>query len=62
MTCGYCHNPMLPYLGKLAQVQDLANEIKLFRVELLNGESEAFAKYKPGQFAFLSAFGLGEYP
>jgi NAD(P)H-flavin reductase len=53
---------MLPYLGKLVQVQDLANEIKLFRVELLNGGSEAFAEYKPGQFAFLSAFGLGEAP
>ena len=44
------------------QVKDLANEIKLFRVALLNGGSEAFRDYKPGQFAFLSAWGVGEAP
>ena len=55
-------NPMLPYMGKLVQVKDLANEIKLFRVTLLNGGGEAFRDYKPGQFAFLSAWGVGEAP
>ena len=35
-------NPMLPYLGKLVEVRDLASEIKLFRVEMLNGGGEAF--------------------
>jgi len=55
-------NPMLPYMGKLVQVKDLANEIKLFRVALLNGGGEAFRDYKPGQFAFLSAWGVGEAP
>jgi NAD(P)H-flavin reductase len=53
---------MLPYMGKLVQVKDLANEIKLFRVTLLNGGGEAFRDYKPGQFAFLSAWGVGEAP
>jgi len=56
------HNPMLPYLGRLVEVKDLATEIKLFRVELLNGGREAFANYRPGQFAFVSAFGVGEAP
>jgi len=55
-------NPLLPYLGKLVEVRDLADEIKLFRVEMLDGGSEAFSNYQPGQFAFISAFGLGEAP
>jgi sulfhydrogenase subunit gamma (sulfur reductase) len=55
-------NPMLPYLGKLVEVKDIATEIKLFRVEMLNGGGEAFHNYKPGQFAFVSAFGVGEAP
>lgn len=55
-------NPMLPYLGKLVDVRDIATEIKLFRVEMLNGGGEAFHDYKPGQFAFVSAFGVGEAP
>ena len=55
-------NPMLPYLGKLIEVKDIATEIKLFRVEMLNGGGEAFRHYKPGQFAFVSAFGVGEAP
>ena len=62
MTDNHSKNPMLPYLGKLVQVKDLANEIKLFRVSLLNGGGEAFRDYKPGQFAFLSAWGVGEAP
>ncbi len=55
-------NSMLPYLGKLVEVRDLAAEIKLFRVEMLNGGGKAFQSFQPGQFAFVSAFGLGEAP
>jgi NAD(P)H-flavin reductase len=55
-------NPMMPYLAKLVEVRDLAAEIKLFRIEFLNGGGEAFRTCKPGQFAFVSAFGLGEAP
>lgn len=55
-------NLMLPYLGEICEVKDLATEIKLLRVRMLNGGSQAFADYKPGQFAFLSAFGYGEAP
>jgi len=62
MTDSQNQNPMKPYLGKLVAVKDLATEIKLFRVELMNGGNEAFAGYRPGQFAFVSAFGFGEAP
>ena len=55
-------NPMKPYLGRLAYVRDLGNEIKMFGVELLDGGKQAFRHYQPGQFAFLSAFGVGEAP
>ncbi|HEY76741.1 MAG TPA: hypothetical protein G4O00_11275 [Thermoflexia bacterium] len=56
-------NPMRPYLGRLAGVKDLATGIKLFQIELLEDEGKAaFADYKPGQFAFVSAFGAGEAP
>ena len=55
---GKSENPMRPLLGTVAGVKDLADEIKLFQVEL-NGES---FDYQPGQFAFLSAFGVGEAP
>ncbi len=55
-------NPMMPHLAKLVEVRDLASEIKLFRLELLNGAGRAFQNHLPGQFAFVSAFGLGEAP
>jgi sulfhydrogenase subunit gamma (sulfur reductase) len=55
-------NPLLPYLGKLMEVRDLAADIKLLRVEMQNGGSEAFKTFQPGQFAFVSAFGQGEAP
>ncbi len=55
-------NPMMPYLGKLIEVKDLATEIKLFRLEMMNGGGEAFRDFKPGQFVFVSSFGQGEAP
>jgi NAD(P)H-flavin reductase len=56
-------NPFLPHLGTLAEVRDLAAGIKLFCVRLEEEAGrQAFAKYMPGQFAFLSAFGVGEAP
>ena len=51
-------NPMRPLLGTLVDVKDLAEEIKLFQIVL---DGERF-DYQPGQFAFVSAFGLGEAP
>jgi sulfhydrogenase subunit gamma (sulfur reductase) len=51
-------NPMRPLLGTLVGLKGLAEEIKLFQIDL-NGER---FDYQPGQFAFLSAFGVGEAP
>jgi sulfhydrogenase subunit gamma (sulfur reductase) len=62
LTTGNGHDPMLPFPGRLVAVEDLAPEIKLFGVELLNGGAADFAAYGPGQFAFVSAFGVGEAP
>jgi NAD(P)H-flavin reductase len=62
MSKEHGQNPMIPFLGKLVEIKDMAAEIKLFRVELLNGGREAFQAYQPGQFAFVSAFGMGEAP
>ena len=56
-------NSMRPYLGRLAGVNDLASGIKLFQVELTETNGQAtVTQYKPGQFAFVSAFGAGEAP
>jgi NAD(P)H-flavin reductase len=55
------HDPMVPHLARLARVEELAPEIKLFSVALLD-ESNGFRAYRPGQFAFISAFGVGEAP
>ncbi len=62
ITTANGHNVMTPYLGRLVMVRDMAPEIKMFGVELLNGGREQFADYQPGQFAFVSAFGIGEAP
>jgi NAD(P)H-flavin reductase len=51
-------NPMRPLVGRLAGVKDLGDEIKLLQIDL---DGDCFA-YEPGQFAFLSAFGVGEAP
>jgi len=51
-------NPLRPLLGTLVGTKDLADDIKLFQIEL-NGDG---FDYQPGQFAFVSAFGVGEAP
>lgn len=55
-------NAMLPTIGKLVRVEDIAPEIKMFGVDITNGGSNGHTSYKPGQFAFVSAFGTGEAP
>ncbi|HDQ73676.1 MAG TPA: hydrogenase [Chloroflexi bacterium] len=56
-------NPMRPYQGRLVEVEPLATGIDLFRVELAEPEGQAtVSRYRPGQFAFVSAFGAGEAP
>ena len=53
------HNPLHPYLGRLAGTKEMAKDIKLFQIELEDGQQ---FDYRPGQFAFISAFGVGEAP
>lgn len=55
-------NPYRPYLGILVGVEDLATDIKLFQVRLNGAEKRENFAYRPGQFAFVSAFGVGEAP
>jgi len=60
-------NPYRPALGTLVGVKDLATDIKLFQVALDNrqegrGGFQPQPSYRPGQFAFVSAFGVGEAP
>jgi NAD(P)H-flavin reductase len=53
-------NPFVPCPATLASVVDLTPDVKLFTLQLDRPEGEF--DYKPGQFAFVSAFGLGESP
>ena len=53
---------MEPYLATITGVRDLATGIKLFQVELDDPEAGANFDYQPGQFAEVSAFGVGESP
>jgi NAD(P)H-flavin reductase len=56
-------NPFLPYVGTLVEIRSLGEGIRLFRVRLEDEAGrQAFAEAKPGQFGFLSAFGVGEAP
>jgi len=43
-------------------VDDLATDISLFQVALDDPEERERFTYRPGQFAFVSAFGVGEAP
>lgn len=57
------HNPMRPSLGRLVGERELGTDIKLLQVELVEPAERAnFLEYRPGQFAFVSAFGVGEAP
>ena len=56
-------NPMRPHLGRLVGIKDLATGISLFQIEMTEPEGKAaVGEFKPGQFAFVSAFGAGEAP
>jgi NAD(P)H-flavin reductase len=55
-------NPYMPYLGWLADIQPLGTGIKLFKVQFEDGSVGREFTYRPGQFAFVSAFGVGEAP
>jgi len=55
-------SPFLPHLATLAEVVDLTPDVKLFRMELHDAAVREGFDYKPGQFVFVSAFGVGESP
>jgi sulfhydrogenase subunit gamma (sulfur reductase) len=51
-------NPMRPMLGTVVAIRELAEQIKLFQIDMSGRPFD----YRPGQFAFVSAFGVGEAP
>jgi NAD(P)H-flavin reductase len=53
---------MTPHLATITGIRDLATGIKLFQVKLDDPEVSAGFDYQPGQFAEISAFGVGESP
>ena len=55
-------NPYRPYLGTVVGVMDLATDIRMFQVDLDDAEERESFVYRPGQFALVSAFGVGEAP
>lgn len=56
------NNPMEPKLATITGIRDLATGIKLFQVMLDDPQARAAFDYQPGQFAEVSAFGVGESP
>lgn len=55
-------NPLVPYLSTVKEVVDLTPDVKLFTIEINDPAVRSAFTWKPGQFAFLSAFGQGEGP
>ena len=55
-------NPMKPFLATITDMRYLATGIKLLQVKLDDPEVSANFDYVPGQFAEVSAFGVGESP
>ncbi len=56
------NNPFIPYPATLKKITNLTPEIKLLNLELDIPQLRETFDYKPGQFAFLSAYGVGEAP
>lgn len=55
-------SPFVPHLATLKRVTDLTPDVKLFSLEPLDPQVKESFTYRPGQFAFVSAFGVGEAP
>lgn len=56
------NNPFVPHLATIKDTIDLTPDIKLYNLELVDPAVRESFDYHPGQFAFLSAFGIGEAP
>lgn len=52
----------MPYMATIKSVTDLTPDVKLFNTELDDPVAQNDFNYQPGQFAFLSAYGIGEAP
>jgi sulfhydrogenase subunit gamma (sulfur reductase) len=55
-------NALVPSPATVRSVIDLTPDVKLFNVELDDPSERDRFDYRPGQFAFLSAYGVGEAP
>ncbi|MEW6188904.1 MAG: FAD/NAD(P)-binding protein [Actinomycetota bacterium] len=57
-------NPYLPHLAKISKIigETDANDVKTFGVVFVDEALRRDFTYKPGQFALLSVFGVGEAP
>lgn len=55
-------NPFMPHMAVLQDSRDLTPDVKLFQLQLMEDAARADFSYRPGQFAFVSAFGVGESP
>jgi len=57
-------NPYLPHPATIAQItrETEANDVKTFRVEFCDPSAWEQFHYRPGQFAEISVFGVGEAP
>ncbi len=49
-------------MGKVEAARMITPDVRLFQVRLTNGHADERLRFHPGQFAFLSAFGVGESP
>jgi len=55
-------NPFIPFTARLKESIELTPDVKLLRLELDDEAIRNNLVYYPGQFAFVSAFGVGESP
>jgi len=53
-------SPLQPHLATLKEARYITGDVKIFSVEINDPEARANFKYVPGNFGFLSAFGVGE--
>lgn len=55
-------DPFLPHPARIVETVDLTPDIRLLRIRIEEPRVSESFNYRPGQFAFLSAFGVGEAP
>ncbi len=56
------NNPLVPHMAILRESLDLTPDVRMLRLQLPDDAAKEAFNYKPGQFAFVSAFGVGESP